>query len=572
MPAPAPTEHPAAPRVRSRGGARPETQQVPAQQGAAQQVPEQQGAVKPAALAAMACAVSLFALYMAGLAPGITWAHHGADGGDLLSAAVVNGVAHPPGYPLYTLLLQGWLWLGGRLAPASDLAWRGGLFSALCAAAAVGVTVWTLARMPLPAPASNPAAGAAWRSVWAVAGGLLWGLAPLLWSQALITEVYTLHALGVALLAWAALTPGHPARLLPATLLAAAHHPTLLLLLPAAFYAAAFVTPARAAANPPTAPRRVAGWMALGLTLGVLCHLRTPLVAGAAPAVNWGFADNWAGFWWLVSGAAYRGNLLQGGAGVMLLRLGAWLGTVAREVAWLGLLPLLVGLATLDAAAPRLRTVGLLWVVPLSLYTVAFYTRDNELNMLGASWMLALWVAVGLGRTAAWLGEQRPRRTPALQGALAGLVAAGLLLLAVVRAPALSLADESEARTFLQGAARVLAADPNAIVISRSDAETFALWYGTWATHELPPTLLPVNDALFQFDWYRRLQAVRNPGLAGADLSAQESVAANAGARPIYFAEALEWAAGGLVADPPLWRYEPAAAAAALPPARPPAD
>ena len=39
------------------------------------------------------------------------------EGGELVTAALVNGVPHPPGYPLYILLLQGWL----RLAQALGL-------------------------------------------------------------------------------------------------------------------------------------------------------------------------------------------------------------------------------------------------------------------------------------------------------------------------------------------------------------------------------------------------------------------------------------------------------------------
>ena len=85
-----------------------------------------------------------FIFYVETAAPGLTWANQGADGGDLLTAAVTNGVPHPPGYPLYTLLLQFWLWLLGFLQPASDLAWRGNLLSALCAALSVGITVATL--------------------------------------------------------------------------------------------------------------------------------------------------------------------------------------------------------------------------------------------------------------------------------------------------------------------------------------------------------------------------------------------------------------------------------------------
>ena len=45
------------------------------------------------------------ALYARTLAPRLTWAHNGADGGDLLTAALTRGVPHPTGYPTYVMLL-----------------------------------------------------------------------------------------------------------------------------------------------------------------------------------------------------------------------------------------------------------------------------------------------------------------------------------------------------------------------------------------------------------------------------------------------------------------------------------
>ncbi|RME59904.1 MAG: DUF2723 domain-containing protein, partial [Caldilineae bacterium] len=126
-----------------------------------------------------------FCLYALTGAPGLTWANYGADGGDLLAAAVVNGAPHPTGYPLYTLLLQGWLALLGWLAPGADLAWRGNLFSGLAAAVSVGVTAYA-AQGLAPSGFPRPWAG--------LLSGLGWAVAPLLWGQALITEVYALHA------------------------------------------------------------------------------------------------------------------------------------------------------------------------------------------------------------------------------------------------------------------------------------------------------------------------------------------------------------------------------------------
>ena len=47
-----------------------------------------------------------------------------------------------------------------------------------------------------------------------------------------------------------------------------------------------------------------------GVLLGALFYVRIPLAAAnGPPPINWGYADQWEGFWWLVSGAAYRGYL-----------------------------------------------------------------------------------------------------------------------------------------------------------------------------------------------------------------------------------------------------------------------
>ena len=103
------------------------------------------------------------------------------------------GIAHPTGYPLYLLL--GKLF---ALLPAGTVAWRLNLASAIygvLAAAVVfrlGLELW---RRPLPA----------------LVGAVILGLTPVYWSQAIIAEVYTLHALIVAVALWlmARLTTGN---------------------------------------------------------------------------------------------------------------------------------------------------------------------------------------------------------------------------------------------------------------------------------------------------------------------------------------------------------------------------
>src|SRR5260221_6952190 len=70
-------------------------------------------------------------VYLATLAPGLTWANNGADGGDLITAAVTGGVAHPPGYPTYLLLAPAPL-----APPFRSLALPPNPLSPSCAAAA----------------------------------------------------------------------------------------------------------------------------------------------------------------------------------------------------------------------------------------------------------------------------------------------------------------------------------------------------------------------------------------------------------------------------------------------------
>src|SRR5512144_2671056 len=72
--------------------------------------------------------VTLLAIYLRTIAPGLTWANDGSDGADLITAAATGGVAHPTGYPLYLLLARLFQFL-----PAGSLAFRTNLMSAIMA-------------------------------------------------------------------------------------------------------------------------------------------------------------------------------------------------------------------------------------------------------------------------------------------------------------------------------------------------------------------------------------------------------------------------------------------------------
>ena len=130
----------------------------------------------------------LAVVYLRTIAPGLTWANGGSDGGDLITAAATGGVAHPTGYPLYLLLARLF-----QLLPVGSLAFRTNLMSALAMALAGGLVCHLVLR-------ARPYVNIYLLWIGGMAAGLAFGLAPLVWSQAVITEVYALQALLVVIL------------------------------------------------------------------------------------------------------------------------------------------------------------------------------------------------------------------------------------------------------------------------------------------------------------------------------------------------------------------------------------
>ncbi|KAJ8309177.1 hypothetical protein KUTeg_014051 [Tegillarca granosa] len=107
----------------------------------------------------------------------------GGDSGELIVAAHELGVAHPPGYPLYTLVS----WLFIKLLPFGNVAWRVGVQTAVCA----GISTYCLSMVVLRLTDSLPCA------VFAVG---IWSWSRLTWIWSITAEVFAVNNLFVALL------------------------------------------------------------------------------------------------------------------------------------------------------------------------------------------------------------------------------------------------------------------------------------------------------------------------------------------------------------------------------------
>lgn len=141
-----------------------------------------------------------FAVYNRTLTPSLSYSS--PDGDELATVPYKLGLAHMPGYPLYT-------WLGRlfTLLPVGDVAHRMNLMSALSAAGAAALVYGICRVLDMRRPA-------------AVFGALLLAFSLTLWSQAVITEVYAPNAFMLALtflllLAWGRREEGLPPRTQP---------------------------------------------------------------------------------------------------------------------------------------------------------------------------------------------------------------------------------------------------------------------------------------------------------------------------------------------------------------------
>ncbi|HRQ40549.1 MAG TPA: DUF2723 domain-containing protein [Chloroflexota bacterium] len=460
-------------------------------------------------------------VYLLTLSPDLTWANFSSDGGELITAALTWGVPHPPGYPAYVVVAHFFSWL-----PVGTAVYRLNLLSAVCVAGAVGLVTAVNYRFVVGDLSPSDGDKSPITNIPAVAAGLTFAFAPLVWEQALVSEVYALNLLCLALFLWALLT-ARPCWLVGLFLgLSITTHLTSLLMLPLAVVGC--------------------GWrqgrpLAVGLVAGLLPFLLLPLFAQSSSPVRWGEPDTLRGWWWLVSAQIYRPNLFAASPDLVISRLTAWATLLPGQFLWLGFLFAALGLAkfrnpyavirnpTPDGASRithhaspitdyRLPITVLLTILLYLLYALGYNTRDAVLFLLPALLLAAMFLGLGL----------RPLRQWALLLPLA-------LLLLNFRG------QDLRQGVMIRPSASALfqATPPNTLLISSDSGTTFALWYFHHVEGQRPDVVV-VDSNLFAFDWHRRHLAAQYPLLfvpTADDLPA--FYAQNEVARPLCFAQLM---------------------------------
>ena len=364
-------------------------------------------------LAGLGVFALVLVLYLRTLAPTVLY----LKDPELLDAVMLQmqvsvlGIAHPTGYPTYLMLTHLFTYL-----PVGDPAYRVNLGSAVYAALAV-VAVYAAGFL------------LSRRVVAAASGALAFGLGTVLWSQAVIAEVYTLNALLVSvtvvvLLLWREYRKDRYL-LLSAFLmgLCLTNHLTSGLLLPASLLLVALVDWRRLVDL-----RLVAGGAGLFL-VGLTPYLYLPIRAAMDPPMEANNPTDLGRFWYVISGGNLTGSFFSFGPLELPNRI------VFYWEHLLDNMPFLLVMVALTGAAVMIlkdRAVGIF--LGFLFFGWLFHAVENDipdidLYFIPTYLVLSLWAAAGLGTLLAEVETLVSGSPRVLKGAILGVLSAMLLVL-----------------------------------------------------------------------------------------------------------------------------------------------
>lgn len=447
------------------------------------------------------------ALYVSTLCPTVP----AGDSGELITACHTLGVAHPPGYPLFTLIGAA----ADRVSDAGEPAARVNLGLALVGAVAAALTFLLARRV----------SGRGWP---AAAGAATSALAVVTWRHASGAEVFGLNValnVGAVLAVLAlhdALGAGRPPgrRAVVVGLLfglgMSNHHTTSLVALTcvAALVGGVIVGRYRAAAA-----TRAVGWALVGAVVGLLPYLYLPWAAARDPLLAWGDTATWDGFWHHFLRRDYgTGSLMSSAVGAadpspwdapafLARRLGpltAWVAPVALAA---GLVLACVRRWRHDDDLVCRFGLGLclaLAVVTGPLFFALFNAPLEKPVMQGVVERFGILPLAFVGVLVAWALARLPVAGRVRDGLCVGVVA----LLALANHGEVDMSHETFARDFGRD---VLASVPEgALFLSRSDLVTNTVEYQQFCLGARPDVLV-VDQEKLTYPWYAAAAARRDP-------------------------------------------------------------
>jgi dolichyl-phosphate-mannose-protein mannosyltransferase len=408
--------------------------------------------------------LGIFLIYLRTLAPTIV----GGDTGELITVAYKMGVAHPPGYPLFTMLAKLFTFF-----PFGTVAWRVNLLSAVCDTGAAVMILLAVRRWALNHWAGFLAAG-------------LFAFSPLIWRYAVVGEVFALNNLLVASMVYLAVrySEGNEKKYAYLTAfifgLGMSNHHTCV------FYGAPIMVWILITGRRDLWTFKPLGMIAAAFIAGLLPYTYLPFADAHPPPFSWGHASTVKGFLLHVLRREY--GTLQLGAhnldtrGNFLLGLGRYFSDLPGHLIYIGLVLAVVGLY-FSLRNKKAKNLALVTLIAFCLYVVVFHALANlplrdpfyltAVHMRfwqQATLMVCVWAGLGFGALASFIPQSRSRNLE---------MAAVALLLTAVQATT-NFAKEDQSRNFVirdYGSELLRPIPPGSLVLSQGDLMIDVLGY-----------------------------------------------------------------------------------------------
>ncbi|HIE05465.1 MAG TPA: DUF2723 domain-containing protein [bacterium (Candidatus Stahlbacteria)] len=294
------------------------------------------------------------------------------DSGEMIAVAYKLGIAHPPGYPLFTVL--------GRLfslLPLGSVAQRVNLFSLFSAVAAIGLLFSYMDRN--------------WLS--AVVTSLIMAFSATFWAESSSAEVYTLDIFLLLASLWSLdrylRFQDNRFLILFGLLfgLGLGHRPTFILYLPAFIYMI-FITKKRFHLRIDLQPVLFSA-----IALSILLYL--PIRASTQPPLNWGNPDNLNRFLSHVTAVQYQGFLFTLPPPVVFKRIILFPRLLIREFTPI----IIIVIPGIFYTIKKYRTIFITTVLILItnlIYAINYDIPDYDIYLLPVFLVLAIWFGMGV--------------------------------------------------------------------------------------------------------------------------------------------------------------------------------
>lgn len=456
--------------------------------------------------------LSSFSLYLHTCAPHLAPYR---DAGEMAALLGTLGVAHPPGYPLYTLLGRCVLWI-----PLGNIVYRANFFSALCAAGALTVLFlvfrsWT----------------GKWPAFFAV---VFFAFSNPFWELANVSEMYALGVLWFALLLYATFVLKNTTLFAFLMALGLGVRMDMLLLVPLFILWIAWGKSAQGVTLPIL-------FFALGATIFFYLMIRSR----TNPLIDWGNPDTLLAVFNSATRKSYSGTLdllslsYEKGANFPI-NLQLYGAHSVISFGWWGVMLALVGLW---GAFKQSRSLGfflsaiLLVTGPLFLFLANMPPNPHALAIVEASYLIPdVMVAAFIGFGVSLL----------LQTKLRLLATASVVILLGLNSAAgyvrASKRENFYVRDYVENVLRSV--PPHAVAVFQKDVQLFSLWEAQLLEGRRRDMSL-VSKGLSGSPWYwemqRRWKTAQGPEVSLKEQGGWARLKTESGLRPLVMGYDVEW-------------------------------